>query len=306
MGLTYDQISAITIRKYIPKMVDNIFDSNPLLMRMKKKSYQKLDGGTSIMCPLNYAVPTATGWYAAADTLLTTDNDAFTSAEYSWKQLYTNISILRSDELKNSGDSAILNFLKSKVKVAEKNMLDQLGTGIYSNATDAKSIIGLQYMMSTSNTIGGISQSTYSWWNPSLDTTTTVLSLPVIQTRTNAVTVGSDKPTVHATTRTLYNSYMALLQPQQRFADPETANAGFQNLLYQGAPVIGDSHCPASKWFILNEDYLHLFAHKDEDMRATDFESPINQNLKLMKIFWFGAFGTSNMRLQGALTAVTS
>jgi hypothetical protein len=69
MALTYDQISAITLKYYVPKMYDNIFNSNPLLQRHKKKSYQKVDGGVSVMVPLNYAVPSASGWYAGYDTL---------------------------------------------------------------------------------------------------------------------------------------------------------------------------------------------------------------------------------------------
>jgi hypothetical protein len=306
MALTYDQISAITLKKYIPKMYDNIFDSNPLLMRHRKKSYEKLDGGTSIMVPLNYAVPTASGWYSGADTLVTTDNDQMTAAEYQWKQLYVNISIQRSDELKNSGDAQILNFVKSKVKIAEKQMLDSLGTGIYSNATDPKSIIGLRQIVGTSNTVGGISQTTYSWWAAQVDSSTTTLSLPAIQSKYNAATIDNNKPTVCPTTRTLYNSFVALLQPQQRFTDAETANAGFMNVLFQGAPVIADSHCPANHFFMLNEDYLHLWVHKDEDMRFEPFAKPINQNVKVAKIYWFGAYGSSNCRLQALLSAVTS
>ncbi len=45
MALTYDQVNAITAKKFIPKLYDNIFDSNPLLQRAKKTSYQKVDGG---------------------------------------------------------------------------------------------------------------------------------------------------------------------------------------------------------------------------------------------------------------------
>lgn len=305
MALTYDQISAITQKKFIPKMYDNIFNSNPLLQRHRKKSYEMIDGGTSIMVPLNYAVPTASGWFSGADTLVTTDNDQVTSAEYSWKQLYTNITILRSDELKNSGDSQILSIVKAKTKIAEKQMEDALGTGIFSNATDAKSIVGLRQIVGTSNTVGGISQSTYSWWAAQVDSATTTLSMAAIQTNWNLCTIGSWSPTVAVTTRSLFNAYYALLQPQQRFQDSESASGGFQSLMFNGIPVLPDSHCPSQYWFNLNEDYLHLFAHKDEDMRFEPFAKPINQNLKVAKIYWMGAYGTSNARLQGALTALT-
>lgn len=306
MALTYDQLSGITQRKFIPKLYDNVFNSNPILQRLRKKSYQLLDGGLSIMVPLNYAVPTASGWYAGADTLDTTDNDQITSAEYTWKQLYTNISILRSDELKNSGDEQMVSLVKSKVKIAEKQMEDMLGTGVFSNASNAKSIVGLQYMASTSNTIGGISATSYSWWQPQIDSSTTTLSLSALQTNWNLCTIGSWTPTVVSTTRSLFNSYYSLLQPQQRFQDSNTAAGGFQSLLFNGIPVVPDSHSTSSFWYFLNEEYLHLWAHREEDMRFEPFAKPLNQNVKTAKIYWMGAFGTSNRRLQGALTALTA
>jgi len=305
MALTYDQISAITQKKFVPKLYDNIFDSNPILARLKKKSYEKLDGGTSILVPLNYAQVTASGWYSGADTLTTTDNDVMTAAEYSWCQLYANISITRSDELKNSGDSQILSLVKNKVKIAEKTMEDKLGTGIYSNGSDSKSIVGLRDIVATDQTVGGISQTTYTWWAAQVDTSTTTLTIAAMQSRDNACTVNNDSPTVIATTRTLFNSYYALLQPQQRFQDSEVAKGGFSSLMFNGKPVIADSYCPASHMFFLNENYLHLFAHKDEDMRFEAFQKPINQNVKVAKIYWMGAMGTSNGRLQGGMTGLT-
>lgn len=306
MALTYDQISAITLKYYVPKMYDNIFNSNPLLQRHKKKSYEKVDGGVSVMVPLNYAVPTASGWYAGYDTLSTSDNDQITAAEYSWKQLYTNISVSRLDELKNSGDAAILGLVKNKVKVAEKQMEDLLGTGLFSNATDAKSIVGLRQIIATANTVGGISQSSNSWWQAQVDSTTTTLSLSAMLTQFNLATINSAAPSVLIGTRSIYNSYYALLQPQQRFSDSDTAAGGFASLLFNGAPVIPDSHCPSSNLFMLNEDYLHLWVHKDEDMRFEPFQKPINQNVKVAKIYWMGAYGTSNARLHGLLSAITA
>lgn len=307
MALTYDQISAITLKYYVPKLYDNIFNSNPLLQRHKKKSYEKVDGGTSIMVPLNYATPNSgnSGWFAGYDTLGTNDNDQITAAEYNWKQLFTNITISRLDELKNSGDAAKLGLVKNKVKIAEKNMEDLLGTGIFSNATNAKSIIGLQQIVATANTIGGISQSSNSWWQAQVDSTTVTLTLSAMMTQFNLATINSAAPSVLPTTRSIYNTYYALLQPQQRFSDSDTAAGGFASLLFNGAPMIPDSHAPTSNLFMLNEDYIHLWVHKDEDMRFEPFQKPVNQNVKVAKIYWMGAYGTSNARLQGALTALT-
>lgn len=306
MPLTWDQISGITEKKFVKKMYDNIFDSNPLTKRLKQKSYEKLDGGLSIMVPLNYAQTTASGWYTGADSLSTSDNENITAAEYAWKQIYANISITRLDELKNSGDAQKIALVKSKIQIAEKTIMDQLGTAIYNDGTTVNALVGLRAIVDTSSTVGGIAQGSYSWWQGQVDSSTTTFSIAALQTQYNACSVDSDVPTVIMATRANYNRYYGQLQPQQRFMDAETAKGGFSSLMFNGSPFIADSHCPANHIFILNENYLHLFAHKDEDMRFEPFVKPINQNVKVAKIYWMGALGSSNNRLHGKLSAVAA
>lgn len=308
MALTYDQISAITRRHFVPKFQDNVFDVSPILSRFKKKNYRKIGGGTSILQPLEYAANTSVGWYAGEETLETADVDIGTAAEYQWKQLYVNISIRGIDEIKNGGDAQVIDFVKVKVKNAEKTMEDYLGDGLYQTSTaDAKSIIGLRaYAASTSSTVGGISQTDYSWWRPQVDSSTTTLTIAAMQSREQAVSINNDRCTVIATTDSLYNAFYALLQPQQRFQDDSTAKAGFASLLFNGKPVLPDAYCPASHMFFLNEEYLGFTVHKDRDMKFEPFLKPVNQDVKSAKILWAGAFTSANGRMQGAMTALTA
>lgn len=304
MALTYDQINAITEKKFLPKLYDNIFDSDPLLQRLKKKSYMKLDGGTKIIIPLNYAQVSAAGWYTGAETLSTTDNELITAAEFDWKQLYVNITISRRDELVNMGDSQVVNFVKSKTQIAEKTMIDLLGDGLYSAGTNAKSIVGLASQVDSGNTVGGIPQGDYSWWQSQEDSSTTTLSMAGLQTMHTTLTKNNEGPTVVIGERADYNRYYALLQPQQRFQDGDTAKGGFQNLMFNGIPFIASSK--STNLYMLNEQYLHLCVHKDEDMRFEPFQKPENQNVKIAKIYWMGALGSSNCRMQGKFTAIAA
>jgi hypothetical protein len=306
MALTYDQISSVTQKYYIPKLVDNIFDSNPTLKYLKDKCYEKVNGGTEIVVPLNYATNSASGWFAGAETLDTSDNENLTAASYTWKQIYSNITIRRIDEIKNSGDSAILNFVKAKVQVAEKTLSDNLGTAIFNTGTDSKAIAGFRFAFANTNTVGGIAQSSYSWWNAQKDSTTTTLTLSAMQTQYNAATIDNDKPDFISTTRANYNRYYNLLQPQQRFMDSKQADAGFESLLFQGAPVVADSHAPASHMFFLNSKYICLYVHPDEDFRFSPFQKPVNQEVKIGRILWSGALGFSNLRLCAMFTGITA
>lgn len=309
MALNYDQISSITQKKFMPKLYDNVFDSNPLLQRAKSGKhsfYERVDGGTSIMVPLNYAQASAGGWYQGAETLSLIDNDVITAAEYQWKQIYKSIVVSRIDELKNNGDAAILKFVQQKVQVAEKSIMDDMGTGLYNAGTDPKAIGGLRLIVSASNTVGGISQSANSWWQSQVDTTTTTLTMSALQTMDNRATIGNDTPTVIMTTRALYNSYYALLQPQQRFQNEEVAKGGFTSLMFNNKPIIVDSHVPTSYMFGLNEKYLSLFYHPEEDFRMDPFARLERQNVKAAQIFWTGALGSSNNRMHFGFTGLTS
>lgn len=307
MALTIDQLNALTDKYFIKKLHDNVFDSNPLLQKlMKTGSYKPVSGGTQISVPLNYATTTASGWYSGADTLSTSDNDNITAAVYDWKSLYAGIAITEEDELKNAGDAEQLNLLKSKMQIAEKTLKDSLGTGLYSDGTTAKSIIGLRDIIATDQTVGGISQTTNSWWAGQVNSTTTTTSISAMNALYQNASVDNEVPNFIVGTRTIYNAYYALLQPQQRFMDEETAKGGFQNLMFNGAPVVVDSHVPASNLMMLNLNHLHLFYHPKRNMAFEPFQKPINQQVKVARILFMGAFGSSNNRLHGRFSALTA
>lgn len=305
MALSYNQISAITQVKIMPKLVDNIFRQIPLLNRLKKKE-SPIDGGTKVTVPLEYAQNSAGGWYAGADTLTNTDVDVITAAEFEWKQHYQSIVIKRDDELKNSGDSAILKFVTSKVKNAERSMSDRMASGVWSAGTDAKSILGLRTFLSTSNTYGGISQTSYSWWGANVDSSSTTLTFGVMQSLFGSASIDADTPTVVLTTQTLFDKYYLMLQPQQRFMDAETAKGGFRSLMFNGKPVIVDSKAPTGYMVMLNEEYLHWLPHKDENFRFDPFAKPNNQNIKIAHIYWMGVFASSNNRMHAVATSLTA
>lgn len=306
MALTYNEISSITQKYFIQKLVDQIFTSNVLFQRMKKgKTYETYDGGDPIMQPVMYATTTASGSYAGSDTLSTTANDQISAAEFSMKQYYANITITRQDELKNSGKAQMIDFVKSKVQIAEKTLNDNLGTGLYNAGTTAKDLTGLRLALAgTGSTYAGISKTTYSWWRGQTDATTTAVTIAAIEALYGQCTVGNDKPSVILTTQAIFDDYHGLVQPQERFVDEETASAGFTNLAFRSVPVIVDNHCPTYYMFLLNESYIRLLAHKDENFRFEPFTKPINQNVACAKIYWAGELVVSNPRMSGMFSAL--
>jgi hypothetical protein len=307
MALSLDTLNSVTQKFILPKLHDAIFDSNPLLKRMLASGqYKSQNGGTQLTVPLSYAQVSATGWYRGAETLDTSENELLTAAAYDWCSLYAGITITEEDELKNGGDAGVLKILASKVQIAEKTIKDSLGTGIYSDGTDTKSIVGLRDIVATDQTVGGISQTDNAWWRGQVDSTSSTLTIGAVNTVFENCSVDSEKPTVVVSTRTNYTRYYNLLQPQQRFTDSETARGGFQNLMFNGISWIADSHAPANHVFLLNEKHLWLFYHPERDFSMEPYQKPLNQQVKVSRILWMGAFGSSNNRLHGKLSALTA
>ena len=136
MTINWDALSSLTRDKFLPVLVDNIFNSNPLAVKLLKNA-ELLDGGRKIITPLEYAKNSAQGFYSGYDVLDTTPSDPVTSAVWDWKQAYANISISGEEELKNSGDSMVLSLLKSKMGNAERSLKDLFGTKLFGSGTAA-------------------------------------------------------------------------------------------------------------------------------------------------------------------------
>ena len=206
-------------------------------------------------------------------------------------------------------ENKVIDHVRSEVEAAEQDIRDNFGTGLYSNGTtDPKSIVGAAAFLSVSATYGGISQSSESWLQSNIDSTTTTMSLGKLQTAYELAVHGPDAPDLATTTKTLFNSYWSLLQPQQRFTDGDMASAGFKNLLFNGATVLMDEYAPASNFIFFNTKYVKLFSHKDRKFPGeyVDFRKFFDQDAEIASLLWAGAFVCSAPRLQSALTALTS
>jgi hypothetical protein len=302
----YGQVSAVTQKYFVPKLVDNIFDSDIILKKAKSNGwYESHAGGTEIVCPLNYAQATAAGSYQGADVLSTTDNDVISAAVFQWKQYYASISITGRDEMINSGTERVIDFVKSKMKIAEKSLKDALGTDAYSGSSST-SLIGVNSAIATSGTYAGISQTNNSWWRGQVDSATTTLTIPAMRTLFTSCTIDDEAPTLGLATRTVFNLYHGLLQPQERFTDKNTADGGFTNLLFAGCPIVVTTKASTGDLYFLNEKYLHLWYHPERDFKFTGFDKPINQDVTVGQILWMGALGSDNNRKHGIFTGITA
>ncbi|CAB4151348.1 hypothetical protein UFOVP587_12 [uncultured Caudovirales phage] len=315
----FDAILSTTLANYRDQLTDNIFTARPLTYHlMNKGRIRMVGGGTKIVEPLIYGQNSTVAPYSGYDTISLTPQTGISAAEYEWKQYAASIAISGIEEAKNNGEQEIINLLEAKIMQAEESMREGFNQMFFGNGTDTlgaggtdsgKSWNGLGNLIESGNTVGGINSASgqgNDWWRSYEENTAGALTLAQMATAYNSVSVGSDHPDMVLTTQTLFEKYESLLQPQLRYTDTSTANAGFQNLLFKSAPVTYDVHAPAGNMFFVNSKYMSLVGHSGKWFSNTEFVRPENMDARYALIMCYGNLTIRNRAKQGKLTAKTA
>jgi hypothetical protein len=312
---SFTDIVTTTLQGYSGELADNITNHNALLKQIDRKGNNKVATGRSIVQELEYAENSTVMWYSGAEQLDITPTETFTAAEFNYKQLAGNVTITGLEEIQNSGKEAIHNLLKSRIRNLEKSMKNTVATALYAVGTgsDGKEFGGLQLLVAdtNTNTVGGISGNTYSWWRNyvyDFSTQTVTPSATTIQHAMNLAWIntvrGSDKPDIISADSIYYLYYLESLTPNQRFTDDKGAGVGFTNLVYQSnVPVVYDDQCPASHMYFLNTDYLFVRKAKGRWMVPLGEKSSVNQDAIVMPMVAAGNMTVSNRSLQAVVCA---
>ena len=162
--------------------------------------------------------------------------------------------------------------------------------------------------------MGGIDRTTDAYWQAQVQAGTSLSAglIAAMRTMYNDCSEGNDHPTNLLTTQGPYEAYENLLQPQIRYTDTEMADAGFQNLLFKGAPIAwdrfadygftADSVATAEDpiWF-LNMKYLALRKLDNVWFKAGDLLQPTNQDAFYKNVRCYGNMTTSYPKRNGVL-----
>jgi hypothetical protein len=305
----FDTLLSTTLANYRDQLTDNVFTARPLTyFLMDKGRIRMLNGGTKIVEPLIYGESTTVGSYSGYDSIALTPQAGITAAEYDWKQYVASISISGIEEAKNNGEQEIINLLEAKIMQAEESMREGFNKMFFADGTGngGKNWNGLGNLVEASGTVGGIDRAANTWWQSYEENTAGALTLAQMGLAYNTVSVGNDHPDMILTTEVLYSKYESLLQPQLRYTDTRTADAGFQNLLFKAAPIVYDVHCPTGVMFFLNSKYLTLVGHSSKWFSQTPFVTPEDVDARYALIMCYGNLTCRNSAKQGKLTAKTA
>lgn len=306
-----DGLLSTTIDHWIPKLEDNVMSSKPLLWALKQAGQVKDFHGASIIVPLMYAEAANHGVYEGSDVFGTAANAGIGSAKYEFRQYYGLVHFEGIELAKNSGKEAILSLVEARLTQAEltiaENLDEQFFVGTDNDSSD-KTWLGLATAFgpsSQTNTVGEIARSSYAWWKPTLSTASEALGLSRMRNLYNSASEGNDHPTNIFTTQSGFEAYEALLTTNARYLDPKMADAGFQNLMFKGAPITFDTYCPAGDMYFINMKYIQLAKLDGVWFKPSDWLRPTNADVQYKHLRCYGNLVVSNMKRNAAATALT-
>ena len=303
----YDDLVATTIKHYVPKLEEQVFTSKPLLWILKAAGAIKDFTGTHLVQPLLYAEAPNVGSYADDETFATAANTGISAAEFPFRQYYGLTHFTGIELAKNSGKEAVLSLLDSRMTQLEMTMAENINTMLFGDGTgnSNKDFLGLEVLVDATSTVGGIDSSSNAYWQSYANAVGGALTVADMRTAYNTVSEGNDQPTNIVTTQTQFEAYENLLDDNRRYVDNDTADAGFLNLMFKGAPIVFDRACTSGAMYFLNTKYLTLGKLNGVWFTPSDWLVPVNADVKYKHIKLYGNFVVSNRSRQGVLTGLT-
>lgn len=245
-------------------------------------------------------------------------SDVLSASTWDIKQAAVAVTISGLEgDIQNAGPESVINLLESRIEVAEATMQNNLHEGIYSDGTGSggKQITGLQDIVNgtTGATSGGISSTTYTFWERSLYDFSDESVTPgvdtiqaAMQTLTLRCTRGMDEPDLWVMGETYYQFFWESLTDLQRINSPGRGQAGFNALAFKNADVCYDpagSNFSATRAYSLNTKYLFWRPHVSRNMVPLESRNSINQDATVSLLTWAGNLTCSNRSLQGVMQA---
>ena len=271
MTLLYDDISSKTNKFIVPRLVDNVYKSSPVLTRLRTNNMERFEGGTSIKHPIMYAELKG-GAFTRGGTFDISYVQSDTALEVNIKYYYVNATLFGTDNVLNRGPEAAMSYVETKLVNAAGKMAKLLGTDLFLDGTGVNSSIiqldGMQEALddgTTYTSYAGITRTDIATganvgingYKAALAT----LSLSGVQTAYGSTWFGNEHVDLIPTTQPVWDILWNKIQPQQRFLEEssDVAKIGFQSLRYNGASIVVDQYAPTGVMWFLNTKYIQFW-----------------------------------------------
>jgi hypothetical protein len=287
----YTELTYLTRRAFIPKLVVQIYNSTPLMAALIANSQQATGGVSSVTVPVQGSQFINAQWsdYSGSFTQPAVQQGAY-NAEFNLKLMIAPVPFLGMEGAVQQ-DHAIIPLIEARMNDATNVMMDAMATALYNNTTNTQQFIGLPGAVddgTTLGTYGNIARSTTTntWWRSKVYAAGSVnpTRQNVLQYISGTVKNGAEVPTFgvcgFGTWTLLAQDYVGqeqyVITPGSGFdGDANGPQAAFRALMVAGVPIYPDPYCPEGTMYFLNTNYLSLYIHDQGSFVFTGFESTL-------------------------------
>ena len=287
----YNELTYVTRRAFIPKLVVQIYNSTPLMAALIANSQSASGGVSSVTVPVQGAQFVNAQWsdYSGSFAQPSVQQGAY-NAEFDLKLMISPVPFLGMEGAVQN-DAAIIPLIEARMNDATNVMMDAMATALYTNTTNTQQFIGLPAAVddgTTAATYGNITRSSTvnPWWRSKVYAAGSVnpTRQNILQYIAGTVKNGAEVPTFAVcgmgTWALLAQDFVGqeqyVITPGHGFdGDANGPQAAFRALMVAGVPVYPDPYCPEGTVYFLNTNYLSLYIHEQGSFVFTGFESTL-------------------------------
>jgi len=291
-GSIFDELSAVTRRAFVPKLVVQIYKAAPLLSMAMRNAQRARGGLNQVTIPVQGASYVNFGWTGYDGSFPQPSVQAATqNAQWNLSVGTVPIPLLGMESLMQSTE-AVIPIVKARMADAKTVAVQAISTAFFgSSGSNPLAINGLLdvYDDGTAvNTFGGISRSANPFWKSNVISASITPSRDTMVAQIMYVTqqAGGEAPDMIIMSlsdwTTLMQDFMDLerfnTNPGSRYGEDDAINAGFRCLMLGNTPILADPFCPKGTAYLINSKYLSLYISEDANFAFSGFHSLIANN----------------------------
>lgn len=281
------ELSYITRRAFIPKMIVQIYNTSPLMAALLANAQPAGGGVSSVSVPVQGAPFTTNQWsdFSGGFAQPAYQQGAYLG-EFNLKANITPTPFVGFEGALQL-DHAVVPRIEATMNDATNQMMDGMANALYTNTTNNQAFIGLNGAIDDGTnlvTYGNINRTANTWWQSkvysagSVAPTRSLLFQYIAGVNKN----GAEMPTFgimgFGTWSKLGQEFIGIeslqIQPGTGFdSDADRPRSAFRALDVAGVPIYADPYCPEGTLYLVNTNYLNLYVHQQANFAFSGFES---------------------------------
>ena len=289
-GAVGTELTYVTRRAFVPKLVVQIYNSSPLAASAIANSQVARGGASQVSVPVQGAsfVTPQYSDYSGSFNQPAIQQGAYLT-EQNLKLLITPIPVLGMESVVQDSH-AIVDLAFARMNDAGNAMADVIATAFYSTVANSYAFTGLPFAIddgTNAATYGNLNHTNNAFWNSKVYNAGNVnpSRQNMLQYIAGTTKNGAEMPTFgicgFGTWTLLAQDFVGQevynINPGDGFdTSTDGPRSAFRALMVGGVPIYADPYCPEGTMFFVNSNYINFYIHEMASFAFTGYESTIS------------------------------